>query len=113
LYALNTAVTNVVKEGSLASGAQVDFFVTDKSEHIIYKSTTSAEGKFTFSPKGSEVMYYTAKVTPSEGITCQDSCFVEITLNLGKIPEYTVILLPHTSTSVINVVQGGDSVPGV
>jgi len=106
-----TAIVNVIKDNKPIPGVQVDFFVTGTPNQIIESETTSTEGKTTFSTEVTETSF-TAYVTPPSGMSCQDSCSVNMTLMPGKTPEYTVVLTELVATLVIKVEYEGESVPG-
>jgi hypothetical protein len=103
------AIVNVVKDGKPVSGTKVNFFLTGKPG-IITETNMTSEGKCTFSPPGSELLY-TATVIPPEGTTCQESCSKEMTLTPGKPSVYTVVLIDVVATLIVKVEYEGASVP--
>jgi hypothetical protein len=108
----STAIVYVVQDDKPIPGVQVEYFITGSPDKIIRANTTTTDGRSTFSSEG-PTMDYTAKVTPPEGLSCQDSCTFELTMKPGETHEYTVVLALAPSTAVVYVVQDDKPVPGV
>jgi hypothetical protein len=106
-----SVIVNVIKDNKPVPGVQVEYFAKGTTNQIIASETTTTEGKTTLSTEGPETSL-TAQVTPLEGMSCQESCSVNMTLTPGKILEYTVVLIDAAATLVIKVEYEGESVPG-
>jgi len=108
----STAIVYVVESDKPVPGVLVEYFITGSPDEIIGANTTTADGRSTFSSEG-PAMEYTAKVTPPEGMKCQDSCIVEVTMKPGEYLEYKVVLIPSQKMAIVKVIMDDKPISGV